>query len=153
MIDLKDRIEESLLDDKLVDKMDNDAILDGLFSGNKSLVKKVIDELKNTVIDSKAKQIKTFDKILFSDSFFIQFPAREKQTYDMLLLKGYGTNWYIVYVSINSKRIVDHDMNDWCYIEPYLSPEDALMYEVPAHMEDLCYDVMCKAMPKALKRK
>lgn len=153
MKDLRNIIEESLLDDKLVDKMDNDAILDGLFSGNKSLVKKVIDELKNTVIDSKSERIKTAGKIFYSDSFFIQFPAREKQTYDMLLLKGYGTDWYVVYVSINNKRIVDHDMNDWHYIEPYISLEDALMYEVPTHMEDLCNDIMYKAMPKALKRK
>ena len=89
MKNLRNMIEESLLDSELVDNVDNKAMLDGLFSGDKTMVKKVIDELKNMVVTSGAKQIKTTNKIKSSNNFFIQFPAYERQTYDMILLKRY----------------------------------------------------------------
>ena len=89
MKDLRNMIEESLLDSELVNNVDNKAILDGLFSEDKTLVKKVIDELKNMVITSGAKQIKTTNKIKSSNNFFIQFSTYERQTYDMILLKRY----------------------------------------------------------------
>ena len=57
MKNLRNMLEESLLDSELVNNVDNKAIIDGLFSEDKTLVKKVIDELKNMVITSGAKLI------------------------------------------------------------------------------------------------
>ena len=72
MKNLRNMIEESLLDSELVNNVDNKAMLDGLFSEDKTMVKKVIDELKNMVVTSGAKQIKTTNKIKSSNNFFIQ---------------------------------------------------------------------------------
>ena len=145
MKDLRNMIEESLLDSELVNNVDNKAMLDGLFSGDKTMVKKVIDELKNMVINSGAKQIKTTNKIKNSNNFFIQFPAYERQTYDMILLKRYGSNWYVVCVSINDRRMVDFRVGGWNFIQPNISPKDALMYMVPDSMNELCKDIMHSA--------
>ena len=145
MKDLRNMIEESLLDSELVNNVDNKAILDGLFSEDKTLVKKVIDELKNMVITSGAKQIKTTNKIKSSNNFFIQFSTYERQTYDMILLKRYGSNWYAFCVSINDRRMVDFRVDEWKSIQPNISPKDALMYMVPDSMNELCKDIMHSA--------
>lgn len=145
MKNLRNMIEESLLDSELVDNVDNKAMLDGLFSEDKTMVKKVIDELKNMVITSGAKQIKTTNKIKSSNNFFIQFSAYEGQTYDMILLKRYGSNWYVVCVSINDRRMVDFRVGGWNFIQPNISPKDALMYMVPDSMNELCKDIMHSA--------
>lgn len=145
MKDLKNMIEESLLDSELVDNVDNKAMLDGLFSEDKTMVKKVIDELKNMVVTSGAKQIKTTNKIKSSNNFFIQFPTYERQTYDMILLKRYGSNWYVVCVSINDRRMVDFRVGGWNFIQPNISPKDTLMYMVPDSMNELCKDIMHSA--------
>ena len=147
MKDLRNMIEESLLDSELVDNVDNKVILDGLFSEDKTMVKKVIDELKNMVVTSGAKQIKTTNKIKSSNNFFIQFSAYEGQTYDMILLKRYGSNWYAFCVSINDRRMVDFSfrIEGWNSIQPNISPKDALMYMVPDSMNELCKDIMHSA--------
>ena len=145
MKNLRNMIEESLLDSELVNNVDNKAIIDGLFSEDKTLVKKVIDELKNMVITSGAKQIKTTNKIKSSNNFFIQFSAYERQTYDMILLKRYGSNWYAVCVSNIYRKLVDFRVEDWSSIQPNISPKDALMYMVPDSMNELCKDIMHSA--------
>ena len=142
MKNLRNMIEESLLDSELVNNVDNKSIIDGLFSEDKTMVKKVIDELKNMVVTSGAKQIKTTNKIKSSNNFFIQFPTYERQTYDMILLKRYGSNWYVVCVSINDRRMVDFRVGGWNFIQPNISPKDALMYMVPDSMNELCKDIM-----------
>lgn len=145
MKNLRNMIEESLLDSELVDNVDNKAILDGLFSGDNTLVKKVIDELKNMVITSGAKQIKTTNKIKSSNNFFIQFSTYERQTYDMILLKRYGSNWYAFCVSNIYRKMVDFRVEEWESIQPNISPKDALMYMVPDSMNELCKDIMHSA--------
>ena len=145
MKNLRNMIEESLLDSKLVDNVDNKAMLDGLFSEDKTMVKKIIDELKNMVVTSGAKQIKTTNTIKSSNNFFIQFSAYEGQTYDMILLKRYGSNWYAVCISINDRRMVDFRVDGWNSIQPNISPKDALMYMVPDSMNELCKDIMHSA--------
>ena len=120
-------------------------MLDGLFSGDKTMVKKVIDELKNMVITSGAKQIKTTNKIKSSNNFFIQFSAYEGQTYDMILLKRYGSNWYAVCVSNIYRKMVDFRVDGWNSKQPNISPKDALMYMVPDSMNELCKDIIHSA--------
>lgn len=147
MIDLYKYINEGILDDEntLLDNMDTNIIYSELFSNNSDSVRNAINTIKDIIISSNAKQVKTTNKIKNSNSFFIQFPIKERSTYDMLLVKRYGSNWYTITIILYSKWqpiMIDVHREGWNTTQPNLSPKTDLMYEVPDHLNEFCEELI-----------
>ena len=139
---------ESIMDvDNNIDNFDQNPsiLLHGLFQSHKEYILTIIDNFKLALDNANAKIHKTTNKIKNSDKFFIQIPHNPGYTFDFMLIKRYGSNYYIFTIDINTPKMYDLRVESWQSLQPNLSPKISYLYEVPEHMNDLCTDILHQA--------
>lgn len=137
ILDIEDNI-ENLNEDPTI-------LINGLFNYLLKNIEDTINTLKNILDKNKAKIHKTTNKIKMSDKFFIQIPNNKGYTYDLILFKKYGSNWYVFTIDTNARRVWSLMVESWQSLQPNLSPKVSTIYEVPSNMEKLCDDILNKA--------
>ena len=137
ILDIEDNIENFNEDPTI--------LINGLFNHSLENIEDTINTLKNILVKNKAKTYKTTNKIKISDKFFIQIPNSKGYTYDLMLFKRYGSNWYIFTIDTNARRVWSLMVESWQSLQPNLSPKVSTIYEVPSNMEKLCDDILNKA--------
>jgi hypothetical protein len=137
IFDIEDNI-ENLNEDPTI-------LINGLFNYSLKNIGDTINTLKNILDKNKAKIHKTSNKIKMSDKFFIQIPNSKGYTYDLILLKKYGSNWYVFTIDTNARRVWSLMIESWQSLQPNLSPKVSTIYEVPSNMEKLCDDILNKS--------
>lgn len=137
ILDIEDNI-ENLNEDPTI-------LINGLFNYSLKNIEDTINTLKNILDKNKAKIHKTTNKIKMSDKFFIQIPNSKGYTYDLILFKKYGSNWYVFTIDTNARRVWSLMVESWQSLQPNLSPKVSTIYEVPSNMEKLCDDILNKA--------
>ena len=139
---------ESIMDvDNNIDNFDqNPSILfHGLFQSHKECISTTIDNFKLSLDNANAKIHKTTNRIKNSDNFFIQITPNPGYTFDFMLFKRYGSNWYIFIIDMNDPKIYSLIVDSWQSLQPNLSPKNAYLYEVPEQMNNLCKDIFHQA--------
>ena len=139
---------ESIMDvDSNIDNFDQNSavLLKGLFLPSKEAISITINNFKLALDNANAKIHKTTNRIKNSDNFFIQIPHNPGYTFDFMLIKRYGSNWYIFIIDMNDPKIYSLIVDGWQSLQPNLSPKIAYLYEVPEHMNNLCTDILHQA--------
>ena len=120
-------------------------LLQGLFHLYKKDISITIDNFKLALDNANAKIHKTTNRIKTSDKFFIQIPHNPGYTYDFILIKRYGSNWYVFTIDIDVPKIYNLRIESWQSLQPNLSPKITYLYEVPEHMNGLCDKILNNA--------
>ena len=139
---------ESIMDvDSNIDNFDQNSavLLKGLFLPSKEAISIAINNFKLALDNANARTHKTTNRIKNSDKFFIQIPHNPGDTFDFMLVKRYGSNWYIFIIDMNDPKIYNLRVESWQSLQPNLSPKIAYLYEVPEHMYDLCVNILNQA--------
>lgn len=144
MKNLKQFICESLLGG--YDEIEKDSILslDGLLSDDRNLQTETIDLMKQVIIKSGNKRMKTISKIEWADSnrWFVQFPKYPGYTFDIIFFHRIGSNYEIFYLSeIKNKRILIRRIESWSGsngLRYQISPRENEIYEIPEKLCDEC---------------
>ena len=144
MKDLKQYIEESLLGG--YDEIEKDSMisLDGLLSDDKNLQDETIALMKQTIIKSGSKRMKTISKIEWADSnrWFVQFPKYSGYTFDIIFFHRMGSNFEIFYLDkIKNKMVLIRRIESWSGstgLRYLISPRENEIYEMPEKLCDEC---------------
>lgn len=144
MKDLQQYIEESLLDS--FDDLDSRAGLsiDGLLTDDKDRQAEIIGLIKQIVLDSGNKRMKTVAKIEWAepDRWFVQFPKYKGYTWDILLFHRVGSNFYAYYPDkFHSKLTLIRKIASWggnMGLKYNISPKNNEIYELPKNLCDAC---------------
>ena len=144
MKDLQQYIEESLLDS--FDDLDSRAglSLDGLLTDDKDLHAEIIDMIKQIVLDSGNKRMKTVAKIEWAETerWFVQFPKHKGYTWDILLFHRVGSNFWIYYTDkIKYQWQLVRRVESWkgsTGLKYNISPRENEIYELPKNLCDAC---------------
>ena len=147
MIALTQYIKESLLDDadEVVKRIG--LPIDGLLSNDKNVQDETIDIIKQIVLNSGCKRMKTVSKIEWAESerWFVQFPKYKGYTWDILLFHRVGSNFWIYYPDkIKSQRKLVRRVEFWngsTGLRYNISPRENEIYELPKNLCDACKEL------------
>lgn len=143
MKDLYSFLNESLLDDfEVLDKKAGLSI-DDLLSNDKDAQDETIDIIKQIVLNSGCKRMKTVSKIEWAETerWFVQFPKYKGYTWDILLFHRAGSNFYIYYPNQKSKLGLERRVESWkgpMGLKFNISPRENEIYELPKNLCDAC---------------
>ena len=121
------------------------ATVNKLFGHNTSDIWEGIENLRNLLIENDAKIHKTTNKLKLSDKFFIQLDETgNRQCPDMMLLKRYGSNWYVLMINVTEpiSRSYGFYVDSWSRVQPNLSPKTGTIYEAPDVLIDICKKII-----------
>lgn len=141
MISLTQYITESLLGKYDEIEKNSSLPLDGLLSDDRDLQIETIDLMKQAIIKSGSKRMKTISKIEWADSnrWFVQFPKYRGYTFDIIFFHRIGSNFEIFYLDkIKGKMILVRRIESWAGstgLRYQISPRENEIYEMP---EKLC---------------
>lgn len=145
MKSLQELLQESLLDDfDALSRKSELGAYDGLLSSDEDIQLQVIDNIKQKVLASGNKRMKTISKIEWADTerWFVQFPKYKGYTWDILLFHRVGSNFYIYYPGMfKSKRTLVRRIESWLGstgLRYNISPRENEIYELPADLCDVC---------------
>lgn len=144
MKNLKQFIYESLLGG--YDEIEKDSMLslDGLLSDDKNLQDETIDLMKQVIIKSGSKRMKTISKIEWADSnrWFVQFPKYQGYSFDIIFFHRIGSNFEIFYLNkIKDKKVLVRRIESWSGstgLRYQISPRENEIYEIPEKLCEEC---------------
>ena len=150
MKDLKQFIYESLLGG--YDEIEKNSMLplDGLLSDDRDLQDETIALMKQVIIKSGSKRMKTVSKIEWADpnQWFVQFPKYKGYTFDIIFFHRMGSNFEIFYLDkIKGKMILIRRIESWLGstgLRYLISPRENEIYEMPEKLCDECRFITSK---------
>lgn len=144
MISLTQYITESLLGNYDEIEKNSSLPLDGLLSDDRDLQYETIDLMKQIIIKSGSKRMKTISKIEWADSnrWFVQFPKYRGYSFDIIFFHRIGSNFEIFYLDkIKGKVVLVRRIESWSGstgLRYQISPRENEIYEMPEKLCEEC---------------
>ena len=143
MKNLKDIILEKLKVTKSSTSLDiiNDpkSVVDYLYSDDISKRQEAINCIKEEILISNCKQLKTTNTVKNSTANFIQLSKIhiDDDTPNCITIcrRQYGTNYLMIYIIADNNpynKQPNRHINTWSNIQPNLSPKTQELYEIPS---------------------